>query len=54
MVTFPVVPRLAAKEAVTYKIVAKGVKPGDGRTRFELNSDMLQSPVLAEESTHTY
>ena len=53
-VTFPVVPRLPAKEAVTYKIVAKGVKAGDGRTRFELNSDMLQSPVISEESTHVY
>ena len=53
-VTFPVVPRLPAKEAVTYRIVAKGVKVGDGRTRFELNSDMLQSPVVAEESTHVY
>jgi len=53
-VTFPVVPRLPAKEAVTYRIVAKGVKTGDGRTRFELNSDMLQSPVVAEESTHVY
>ena len=53
-VTFPVVPRLPAKEAVTYRVVAKGVKPGDGRTRFELNSDMLQSPVIAEESTHVY
>lgn len=53
-VTFPPVPRLAPKEAVTYKIVAKGVKPGDGRTRFELNSDMLKAPVNAEESTHVY
>jgi uncharacterized repeat protein (TIGR01451 family) len=53
-VTFPVVPRLPAKEAVTYRIVAKGVKTGDGRTRFELNSEMLQSPVVAEESTHVY
>jgi uncharacterized repeat protein (TIGR01451 family) len=53
-VTFPVVPRLPAKEAVTYRIVAKGVKAGDGRTRFELNSDMLQGPVIAEESTHVY
>ncbi|HOX56218.1 MAG TPA: hypothetical protein P5205_04360 [Candidatus Paceibacterota bacterium] len=53
-VTFPAVPRLAPKEAVTYKIVARGVKAGDGRTRFELNSDMLQSPVIAEESTHVY
>jgi len=53
-VTFPVVPRLAPKEAVSYKIVAKGVKAGDGRTRFELTSDMLTSPVIAEESTHVY
>jgi uncharacterized repeat protein (TIGR01451 family) len=53
-VTFPTVPRLAPKEAVSYTIVAKGVKAGDGRTRFELNSDMLQGPVLAEESTHVY
>jgi uncharacterized repeat protein (TIGR01451 family) len=54
VVTFPTVPRLAAKEAVSYKIVAKGAKVGDGRTRFELNSDMLTSPVIAEESTHVY
>ena len=53
-VTFPAVAHLAAKDAVTYKIVAKGVKPGDGRTRFELNSDMLKGAVLAEESTHVY
>jgi uncharacterized repeat protein (TIGR01451 family) len=53
-VTFPVVPHLAPKEAVSYKIVARGVKAGDGRTRFELNSDMLTSPVIAEESTHVY
>ena len=53
-VTFPAVARLAPKEAVTYSIVAKGVKAGDGRTRFELNSDMLTAPVIAEESTHVY
>jgi uncharacterized repeat protein (TIGR01451 family) len=53
-VTFPPVPRLAPKEVVTYKIVAKGVKAGDGRTRFELTSDMLTTPVTAEESTHVY
>jgi hypothetical protein len=34
--------------------VARGVKAGDGRTRFELTSDMLTSPVIAEESTHVY
>ncbi len=54
VVTFPPVARLAPKEAVTYKIVAKGVKAGDGRTRFVLDSDMLQGAVTAEESTHVY
>jgi uncharacterized repeat protein (TIGR01451 family) len=53
-VTFPSVPRLAPKEAVTYKVVAKGVKAGDARTHFELTSDMLTTPVTAEESTHVY
>jgi uncharacterized repeat protein (TIGR01451 family) len=54
VVTFPAVARLAPKDAVTYKIIAKGVKPGDGRTRFELTSDILKSSVTAEESTHVY
>ena len=53
-VTFPPVPRLAPKEAVTFKVVAKGVKAGDARTHFELTSDMLTTPVTAEESTHVY
>jgi uncharacterized repeat protein (TIGR01451 family) len=53
-VTLPVVPKLAAKDAVTYKIVAKGVRAGDGHTKFTLASDMLTSPISAEESTTVY
>ncbi len=53
-VTLPVVPKLAAKQAVTYKIVAKGVTAGDGHTKFTLSSDMLTSPISAEESTTVY
>ncbi len=53
-VTFPTVASLAAKAEVTYKIVAKGVKAGDGRTKFSLTSGILDSPVLAEESTTVY
>lgn len=53
-VTFPVVPALASKQAVTYTIVAKGVTPGDGHTKFTLTSDMLKSSISAEESTHVY
>ncbi len=53
-VTMPVVPSLAPKQAVTYKIVAKGVKAGDGHTSFQLKSDVLKSPITAQESTHVY
>jgi uncharacterized repeat protein (TIGR01451 family) len=54
VVTLPLIPKLAAKEAVTYKIVAKGVSAGDGHTKFILTSDVLTSPLNAEESTTVY
>ena len=54
VVTFPVIPKLAAKQAVTYKIVAQGVSAGDGHTTFTLTSEMLTSPLNAEESTTVY
>ena len=53
-VTMPLVPTLAPKAAVTYKIVAKGVNVGDGHTLFKLTSDVLKSQITAEESTHVY
>ena len=53
-VTLPVVPILSSKQAVSYKIVAKGVSPGDGHTKFTLSSDILSSPIFAEESTTVY
>jgi uncharacterized repeat protein (TIGR01451 family) len=53
-VTLPVVPSLAPKQAVSYKIVAKGVKVGDGHTSFKLTSDILKSAISAQESTHVY
>ena len=54
LVTLPLIPTLAPKEVVTYKIVAKGVSAGDGHTRFTLSSDVLKSPINAEESTTVY
>ena len=53
-VTLPVVPTLAAKQAVSYTIVAKGVTVGDGHTRFTLTSGVLKAPIMAEESTTVY
>jgi uncharacterized repeat protein (TIGR01451 family) len=54
IVTLPLIPKLAPKEAVTYQIVAKGVSAGDGHTKFTLSSDVLKSPISAEESTTVY
>ena len=54
VVDFPVVPTLAPKAAVTYTIVAKGVKAGGAVTQFKLSSDLLSSPITAEESTTVY
>jgi uncharacterized repeat protein (TIGR01451 family) len=53
-VTMPLIPDLLPKQEVTYKVVAKGVTPGDARTKFVLTSDSLSSPVNSEESTHVY
>ena len=54
VVDLPVVPILAPKAAVTYTIVAKGVKAGGAVTKFSLSSEMLTSPITAEESTTVY
>jgi uncharacterized repeat protein (TIGR01451 family) len=54
VVDLPVVPTLAPKDAVTYTIVAKGVKAGGAVTKFTLSSDMLTTPINAEESTTVY
>ena len=53
-VTFPLVGKLPSKQAVSYTIVAKGVKVGDGHTKFILSSDVLKSSISAEESTTVY
>jgi uncharacterized repeat protein (TIGR01451 family) len=53
-VTLPLVPKLDARQMVTYKITAKGVIAGDAHTKFTLSSDMLSSPLSSEESTTVY
>jgi uncharacterized repeat protein (TIGR01451 family) len=53
-VTLPLVPKLESKETVSYSIVARGVSPGDGHTKFVLSSEALKSPIIAEESTTVY
>lgn len=53
-VTFAAVKSLAPKESSVYKIVVKGLKPGDVRFKVFLTSDMMTSPVEKSESTHIY
>jgi uncharacterized repeat protein (TIGR01451 family) len=53
-VTFPPFPRLAAKQAFEYSVVAKGVKVGDARVTFVRTSDGIPAPTSAEESTRVY
>ena len=54
VVTLPFVPKLAPKQVVSYTIVARGVTAGDGHTVFTLTSEVLKSPLNAEESTTVY
>jgi uncharacterized repeat protein (TIGR01451 family) len=51
---FPPVSLLKAKQAMTYVITVKGVKPGDSRNKITLTADELKTPVEEEESTTVY
>jgi uncharacterized repeat protein (TIGR01451 family) len=53
-VIFPVLPKLGARKTMVYTIIAKGVKTGNGRTRFDLSADTLKRPLYTEESTTVY
>lgn len=53
-VRFPTVPKLAAKQSVTYTITGKAVEIGDHRLIVTLTEDQLLSPVKEEESTRVY
>jgi uncharacterized repeat protein (TIGR01451 family) len=46
--------RLSPKTDSTYRIRAKGLRPGDLRIRFQLATDEMQTPVIKEESTRVY
>jgi uncharacterized repeat protein (TIGR01451 family) len=54
VVTFEPRRSLDAKESITYRIRAKGVEIGDARVKVYLTSDLLQTSVPEEESTHVY
>jgi len=53
-VSFEGLARLAPKADATYHVRVKGVRPGDLRVSFQLQTDEMQSPVTKEESTQVY
>jgi hypothetical protein len=53
-VVFDGLARLDPKADATYRIKAKGIRPGDLRTKFQLVTDEMQTPVTKEESTRVY
>ena len=53
-VVFDGLPRLAAKADTTYRVRVQGVAPGDLRTRIQLMTDEMASPVTKEESTRVF
>lgn len=53
-VVFDGLAKLAPKGETTYRVRVKALKAGDLRTRFQLLTDDMQSPVTKEESTRVY
>ncbi len=53
-VIFDGLTRLAAKAETTYRIRVKALKAGDLRTRFQLQTDEMQSPITKEEATEVF
>ena len=53
-VNFPIVPRLAPKQVITYTIIGKAAEVGDSRLKVTLTEDQLLAPVVEEESTRVY
>ena len=53
-VVFDGLAQLAPKADTTYRLRVKALKAGDLRTRIQLLTDDMQTPVTKEESTRVY
>ncbi len=53
-IIFEPLPKLAPRADVVYRIVVRGMAPGDMRFRARIRADGLSEPVLREESTKVY
>jgi uncharacterized repeat protein (TIGR01451 family) len=52
--TFSAVRTLDPKAKVSWRIVVKGIQPGDARFKVTMNSDKLTVPMEYTEVTHIY
>jgi hypothetical protein len=53
-VVFEPLPKLAPRADVVFRVMVRGVAPGDLRFRARITADGLSDPVLKEESTKVY
>jgi uncharacterized repeat protein (TIGR01451 family) len=53
-VAWPVIPSLAPKQAATFTVVGKGLKPGDSRLKLDVTTRTRQNPITQTESTTIY
>ncbi len=53
-VTFDPLPTLAPRARAQFKVVVKGMRPGDTRFKVQLTSDQIESPVNETEATRFY
>ncbi|MCX7847796.1 MAG: DUF11 domain-containing protein [bacterium] len=53
-VVFSPYPVLAPQQRIEYSVRITGRQAGDARTRAQMTSELIRSPVTEEESTHVY
>ena len=53
-VSWPVVPKLALKQTLTYTVKGKGLKAGDARLKVDVTTQARQTPITELESTTVY
>lgn len=53
-IRFAPLPSLAPKARAVYKLMVRGLRPGDVRFRVSMKSDQTETPVEETESTHIY
>ena len=53
-VVFDMLPSLAQGQEIIYSVTAKGMQPGNLRTRIQVRADSLADPIVREEVTRVY